>query len=73
MNFMIHPPNPCALDPQGPTISPVYSADASNGAQASAGLFGATICVPKKRLYPCVKELRKVRQRAPKKGEGGHA
>lgn len=53
--------NPCALNPQGPTISPVYAADGSNGAHVSAGFFAATICVPKKRLYPCVKELRKVR------------
>lgn len=42
----------------GPTISPVYTHGA-NGAEC--GLYAAVICVPKKRLYPSVKELRKVR------------
>lgn len=43
----------------GPTISPVYTQGA-NGAVAECGLYAAVICVPKKRLYPSVKELRKV-------------
>jgi len=47
---------------QGPTISPVYKRDlSSNGAAtAEVGLFSATICVPKNRLYASVKELRKL-------------
>lgn len=43
----------------GPTISPVYT-HSDNGATAQCGLYAAVICVPKKRLYPSVKELRKV-------------
>ena len=51
---------------QGPTISPVYTAgDSGNGSGASHGFYACTICVPKKRLYPSVKELRKVRSGAP--------
>lgn len=52
---------------QGPTVSPVFTPDTveggSNGSASAVSaphLFGATICVPKKRLYACVKELRKV-------------
>lgn len=54
----------CVL--QGPTISHVYSLDscaAENGsAVAQTAFYSATICVPKKRLYKSVKELRQVRQ-----------
>ena len=45
---------------QGPTISSVYSMDAS-GTAAQHGFYAATICVPKKKLYAAVKSLQKVR------------
>lgn len=50
---------------QGPTVSPVYTPESiGGGGNGSAGsaphLFGAVVCVPKKQLYACVKELRKV-------------
>ena len=40
-------------------MSPVYTLEGS-AAGAAPHLFAATICVPKKQLYPAVKELRKV-------------
>ena len=40
---------------QGPTVSPVFT---RSGGEPC---FAATICVPKRRLYACVKELRSVR------------
>lgn len=47
---------------QGPTISPVFTppGDGNGAAGAVPDLFGTTICVPKKRLYAAVNELRKV-------------
>ena len=44
--------------PQGPTVSAVYTFN--GGAVAEPHLYAATICVPKKQLYPAVKEIRKV-------------
>ena len=44
---------------QGPTVSPVYTLNDA-GSDAQPHLFAATICVPKKKLYPAVKELRRV-------------
>ena len=35
--------------------------DGNGAAGAAPDLFGTTICVPKKRLYAAVNELRKVR------------
>ena len=46
---------------QGPTISPVYAAGNGSGSPVTNGFYAAVICVPKKRLYASVKELRKVR------------
>jgi ATP phosphoribosyltransferase len=43
---------------QGPTISPVYTS--TNGRVTDHEFYAATICVPKKKLYACVKQLRKV-------------
>jgi ATP phosphoribosyltransferase len=47
---------------QGPTISPVFTppGDGNGAASMAPDLFGTTICVPKKRLYAAVNELRKV-------------
>lgn len=45
---------------QGPTISPVFTMNGDNGAAAEHGFYATVICVDKKRLYPCVKELRRV-------------
>lgn len=45
---------------QGPTIAPIYTPDALNGSH-SLRFFAATVCVPQKRLYDSVKEIRKVR------------
>ncbi len=45
---------------QGPTISPVFTMNGDGAAAAEHGFYAAVICVPKKRLYPSVKELRKV-------------
>jgi hypothetical protein len=47
---------------QGPTISPVFTppGDGNGAAGTAPDLFGTTICVPKKRLYAAVNELRKV-------------
>lgn len=44
---------------QGPTVSPVYTRGPSGPVQH--GFYGAQICVPKRLLYPAVKEIRKVR------------
>jgi hypothetical protein len=55
------PPSPSpigALPPQGPTVSRVYTLGADGHAEPH--LYAATICVPKKRLYPAVKQIRKV-------------
>jgi ATP phosphoribosyltransferase len=43
----------------GPTISPVYSPDAQ-GRATEDGVYACVICVPKKKLYDSVKEIRKV-------------
>ena len=40
-------------------MSPVYTLNDA-GSDAQPHLFAATICVPKKKLYPAVKELRRV-------------
>ena len=56
----VHPPH-THQHPQGPTVSPVYTLEGS-AAGAAPHLFAATICVPKKQLYPAVKELRRVRR-----------
>ncbi|CAD7695781.1 unnamed protein product [Ostreobium quekettii] len=46
---------------EGPTISPVYAGRGSKGAVADGPrAFAAVICIKKKELYRCVKELRKV-------------
>lgn len=47
---------------QGPTVSPVYtrSAQGNGNGQPQIGLYSATVCVPKNRLYASVKELRKL-------------
>ncbi|KAL4436781.1 hypothetical protein ABPG75_003920 [Micractinium tetrahymenae] len=42
----------------GPTVSPVFTRGTSGGAEPH--LFAAVICVPKKQLYPAVKEIRRV-------------
>ncbi|PSC74780.1 ATP phosphoribosyltransferase [Micractinium conductrix] len=42
----------------GPTVSPVYTLN--GGGAAEPHFFAATICVPKKQLYPAVKEIRRV-------------
>lgn len=43
---------------QGPTVSPVYTRGTSG--EAEQHLFAAVICVPKKQIYPAVKEIRRV-------------
>lgn len=43
----------------GPTVSNVYTLSPS-GAGVEQHLFAAVVCVPKKQLYPAVKEIRKV-------------
>lgn len=43
---------------QGPTVSRVYTLGADGHAEPH--LYAATICVPKSRLYPAVKQIRKV-------------
>lgn len=57
---------------EGPTVSPVFAprksgdGKSSNSSSPSAddegndGLWAAVICVPKRRLYDCVKELRSI-------------
>ena len=45
---------------QGPTIAPIYTQDSISNDDGSK-FFAATVCVPKKRLYDSVKEIRKVR------------
>ena len=54
---------------EGPTVSPVFAprrggggapAPASPGDEGNDGLGAAVICVPKRRLYDCVKELRSI-------------
>ena len=52
---------------EGPTVSPVFAprrcgggAPASPGDEGNDGLWAAVICVPKRRLYDCVKELRSI-------------
>ena len=56
---------------EGPTVSPVFaprgdgknatpSASASADDEGNDGLWAAVICVPKRRLYDCVKELRSI-------------
>ena len=47
----------------GPTVSRVYTLGADG--KAEPHLYAATICVPKKRLYPAVKEIRKARPACP--------
>jgi len=44
---------------QGPTISPIYTLD-QHSKVAQQGLYAAVVCVPKKRLYACVKTLQRV-------------
>ena len=39
-------------------MSPVYTLEGGQG--AAPHLYAAVICVPKKQLYPAVKEIRKV-------------
>lgn len=46
---------------QGPTVSPVFTLDGDRKA-AEHGFYAAVVCVPKKQLYPAVKEIRKVRK-----------
>ena len=54
------PARPVAPPLQGPTVSPVYTLN--GGGAAEPHFFAATICVPKKQLYPAVKEIRRVRR-----------
>ncbi|KAI3425848.1 hypothetical protein D9Q98_007822 [Chlorella vulgaris] len=42
----------------GPTVARVYTLGPDGKAQSH--LYAATICVPKKRLYPAVKQIRKI-------------
>lgn len=44
---------------QGPTVSPVFSRPEDSG-EVQQGLYAAVVCVPKKMLYPAVKEIRKL-------------
>jgi len=45
---------------QGPTVSPVYTADTSSPFGAKVGLYAAVACIHKKKLYPAVKEFRRL-------------
>ena len=57
---------------QGPTVSPVFTLDGDRKA-AEHGFYAAVVCVPKKQLYPAVKEIRKVRARLWGTAGGGTA
>ena len=46
---------------QGPTISPVITRGPDGRGAVQHGFYAAQVCVPKKQLYPAIKEIRKVR------------